>query len=329
MIANQSFKNKDLEIKAMQPKQKYRLVTRSDFDGIVCAVLLEKLDLIDDVLFVHPNDVQQGLVNISGTDISTNLPYIPSVYLAFDHHESEVQRIKGSNANHINDPRAPSAARVLYEYFGGQENFNSVDISLMEAVDKADSAQFTMEEVLNPQGWVMLNFLIDPRTGLGRFRGFRIPNYEFMMSLIDFISEKTISEILELPDVKERAEFYLNHKEKFLSQITRCATVKKNLVILDLRDEEVIFCGNRFLVYALFPDCNISMHILNGRRGQGVIFAVGKSIFKQNSNTNIGRLMLKYGGGGHIAAGTCQIDKLKYKAVKSDIIESIHSDEEI
>jgi len=307
-------------------EQKYRLVTRSDFDGLVCAVLLGELELIDDILFVHPKDMQDGRVNISEIDITTNLPYVPGVHLAFDHHKSEMTRVGGNIDNHIIDPDAPSAARVVYDYYGGKEAFSKIDTALMDAVDKADSAQFTKEEVLNPSGWPLLNFIMDSRTGLGRFRGFRIPNYELMMALIEYCHDHSIDEILELPDVKERVDLYFEEQEKFLDQLKRCAVVRKNLVVLDLRDEETIHAGNRFMIYALYPDCNISMHVLMGRDQQNIVYAVGKSIFDRSSKTDIGQLMLEYGGGGHHAAGTCQISLGEAEDVKKALIERINDD---
>jgi nanoRNase/pAp phosphatase (c-di-AMP/oligoRNAs hydrolase) len=307
-------------------EQQYRLVTRSDFGGLVCAVLLEELDLIDDILFVHPNDMQQGRVTILDTDITTNLPYIPGVYLAFDHHQSEVERAGELTDNHIIDASAPSAAQVVYDYYGGKEKFPTIDEDLMTAVDKADAAQFTMEEVLEPKGWPLLSFIMDPRTGLGRFRGFRIPNYELMMALVEFCHEHTIDEILELPDIKERVDLYFKQEEKFVDQLKRCSKIHDNLIVLDLRDEETIFSGNRFMIYALFPECNISMHVITGRGGQNVVFAVGKSIFDRSSKTDIGRLMLEYGGGGHHAAGTCQIDHARSASVQLDLIGRINSE---
>lgn len=310
----------------MSEEQKFRLVTRSDFDGLVCAVLLEKLDMIDDILFVHPNDMQQGRVTILDTDITTNLPYIPGVHLAFDHHESEVERVGEETDNHIIDANAPSAARVVYDHYGGKEAFPTIDDDLMTAVDKADAAQFTMEEVLDPKGWPLLSFIMDPRTGLGRFRGFRIPNYELMMALIDFCHEHTIDEILELPDVKERVELYFEQQGKFIDQLKRCSKIHENLVLIDTRDEETIYTGNRFMIYALFPECNISMHVITGRDGQNVVFAVGKSIFDRSSKTDIGNLMLEYGGGGHHAAGTCQVDHARAASVQLDLIGRINSD---
>jgi len=308
-------------------KTKYRLVTRSDFDGLVCAVLLKELDMIDDIKFVHPKDMQDGVVDITDRDITTNLPYVPGCYLSFDHHASETIRSgEKSPDNHIIDPKAPSAARVVYDYYGGKDAMPTVTDDIMEAVDKADSAQFSMDEVLNPDGWELLNYLMDSRTGLGRFREFRVSNYALMMELIDYCRNHSITEILALPDVKERVEMYTEHAEKFKDQIMRCATVHKNLIVLDLRNEETIFAGNRFLIYALFPQCNISIHVLWGLRQQNTVFAIGKSIFDRNSKTNVGSLCLSYEGGGHDAAGTCQVANDKAVQVQGELIATITAD---
>ncbi|WP_299440573.1 exopolyphosphatase [uncultured Rhodospira sp.] len=304
---------------------KHRLVTRSDFDGLVCAALLKELDMIDEIMFVHPKDMQDGKVDITGRDITTNLPYVPGVYLAFDHHLSETIRV-GRQDNHIIDPLAPSAARVVYEHFGGRSAFPRISDEMMDAVDKADSAQYDKDEILNPKGWELLNFIMDARTGLGRFRTFRISNYNLMMELIDYCLEHSIEEILALPDVQERVSLYLEHQEHFKEQLQRCGTVHGNLVVLDLREEGTIWAGNRFMVYALYPQCNISMHVMWGRQQQNTVFAVGKSIFDRSSRTNVGELMLEYGGGGHHAAGTCQIGNDKAHDVKAELVRRITAD---
>jgi nanoRNase/pAp phosphatase (c-di-AMP/oligoRNAs hydrolase) len=309
------------------PDKKYRLITRSDMDGLVCGVLLKELDLIDDVTFAHPKDMQDGLIDVGPDDITTNLPYVEGVYLAFDHHASEVERAGNIKDNHIIDADAPSAARVVYEYFGGAERFPDVSMDMIEAVDKADSADFTKDEILHPEGWVLLSFLMDARTGLGRFRDFNISNYQLMMKLIDHCrNHDTIDDILALPDVKERVDLFFEHKQKFREQIERCATVHNNLVILDLRKEETIWAGNRFVIYALFPQCNISIHVLWGKNKQNTVFAIGKSILNRTSKTDVGALCLKYGGGGHKAAGTCQVDNLKSDETMDALIETITSD---
>jgi len=305
--------------------ERFRLVTRSDFDGLVCAALLQHLDMLDDVKFVHPKDVQDGKVELGAGDITTNLPYHPDVHIAFDHHHSETLRVEGRPANHVIVPGAESAARVVYEHFGAEATFPGIE-ELMDAVDKADAAQFELDEILNPTGWVLLNFLMDPRTGLGRFRDFRISNYQLMMELIDVCTTLSVEEILELPDVAERVALYFEHTGRAVEQIKRNATVHGNLVILDLRDEEVIHPTNRFTIYALFPQCNISIHVLWGLRQQNTVFATGKSILDRGSRTNVGELMLSYGGGGHQAAGTCQVENDDAARVLGELVERITTD---
>jgi nanoRNase/pAp phosphatase (c-di-AMP/oligoRNAs hydrolase) len=309
-----------------QLAQRYRLVTRSDFDGLVCAALLKQLDMLDDILFVHPKDMQDGKIEIGPQDITTNLPYVPSAHLVFDHHDSETLRIEGERDNYVIDAGAQSAARVVYEYFGGKERFPLISDEMMEAVDKADSAQFDEADILDPKGWIFLSFLMDPRTGLGRFRDFRISNYQLMMTLIDACTELTIHEILITPDVAERVDLYREHADRAVEQIKRCATVHDNVVVLDLRDEEVIHPTNRFMVYALFPQCSISMHVLWGLKQQNTVFAVGKSILDRSSNTNVGALMLEYGGGGHEAAGTCQVENADAVRVQDELVGIIRAD---
>jgi nanoRNase/pAp phosphatase (c-di-AMP/oligoRNAs hydrolase) len=309
----------------MSDGKKYRLVTRSDFDGLVCAVLLKEIDLIDEIKFVHPKDMQDKVVEISKNDITTNLPYVEDCFLAFDHHESEFTRNKDKmGSNYLIVPEAPSAARVVFDYYGGRNTFKYISDEMMKAVDKADSAQFTIDDILMPSGWELLSFIMDSRTGLGRFREFTISNYQLMMKLIDYCRNYPINEILEMPDVAERVEIYMSHMDRFEEQINRCSKIYQNLVVLDLREEEVIFAGNRFVIYGLFPKCNISIHRLWGLNKQKNVFAAGKSIFNRSSKTDIGQLMLKYGGGGHIAAGTCQIENDRADAILDELISQIN-----
>jgi nanoRNase/pAp phosphatase (c-di-AMP/oligoRNAs hydrolase) len=305
---------------------KFRLVTRSDFDGLVCAVLLKHLDLIDEILFVHPKDMQDGKIAITARDITTNLPYVAAAHLVFDHHLSETIRNGGGRANHVIHPEAPSAARVVYDYYGGASRFPAAWDVMMAAVDKGDSARFTQAEVLDPMGWNLLNFLMDARTGLGRFHEFRISNYRLMMDLIDYCKNHTITEIMALPDVRERTALYFEHSERCKEQIRRCATVHGNLVVLDLRGEPTIYAGNRFIIYALFPETNISIHVLWGLKNQNTVFATGKSILNRSSKTNIGALMLEYGGGGHENAGTCQVDNAMADDVLGALVRRITSE---
>ena len=303
----------------------FRLVTRSDFDGLVCAALLKHLQLIDDILFVHPKDMQDGKIDISPRDITTNLPYVAGCHLAFDHHLSETIRNQAVD-NHIIDAEAPSAARVVWRHYGGHSAFPAAWDEMMEAVDKADAAQFSRDDILDPQDWELLSFIMDARTGLGRFRDFRISNYQLMMQLIDFCQSHGIGEILQLPDVEERVALYREHNRAAQEQIKRCATVHHNLVVLDLRNEETIYAVNRFVVYALFPQCNISIHVMWGLKQQNTVFAIGKSILDRSSNTNVGELCLGYGGGGHLNAGTCQVSNNDAQTVLQELIDEITAD---
>ena len=306
---------------------KFRLVTRSDFDGLVCAVLLKDKGIIDEIKFVHPKDMQDGKVEISARDITTNLPYVPAVHLSFDHHSSEVIRAGGRCPdNLIIEPDAPSAARVVYNHLGGREAYPNVALDMMAAVDKADSAQFSAQDILDPQGWDLLSFLMDPRTGLGRFRTFKVSNYQLMMDLIDYCRNHTIEQILELPDVRERVELYREQDLLHKAQLERCSTVHGNLVVLDLLQEETIYAGNRFVIYAAFPKCNISIHAMWGLKKQNTVYAVGKSILDRSSKTNIGDLCLKYGGGGHENAGTCQVENADSGRVLKELIAAINKD---
>jgi len=245
--------------------------------------------------------------------------------MVFDHHFSETLRNE-KRENHVIDPDAPSAARVVFDYYGGKARFPGISDAMMAAVDKADAARFSKEDILEPQGWELLSFLMDARTGLGRFHDFRVSNYQLMMDLIAYCRNHTIDDILGLPDVKERVDVYCEHAPKAKEQIERCSAIHKNLVVLDLRGEETIWATNRFTIYALFPETNISIHAMWGLRKQNTVFAAGKSIFKRDSKTNIGSLMLEYGGGGHENAGTCQIDNDKAEVVLAELIAKINQD---
>lgn len=300
---------------------KFRLITRSDFDGLVCAVLLKHLDIIDEIKFVHPKDMQDGIIKVDLNDITTNLPYVDGVYLAFDHHSSETIRNKEIKDNYIIDGNAPSAARVVYNYYGGDGRFPKEWREMMEAVDKADSAQFSVDDILNPKGWELLSFIMDARTGLGRFKDFKISNYELMMELISYCMNHNIEEILKLPDVQERVDLYFAHEEKFKEQIRKTSRIYGNVLVVDLLEEHTIWSGNRFVKYALFPEINISIQVIWGLNKQNTVLTVGKSIVNRSSEVDIGALMLKYNGGGHKNAGTCQIDNDKVYDVLIQLIE--------
>lgn len=311
----------------MSETGKKRLVTRSDFDGLVCAMILKDKGLIDDIKFVHPKDVQDGKIDLSENDITTNLPFDERAGLVFDHHESEL--IRNTQANfkdkYIIDPDAKSAARVVYDYYGGRDQLPHISDELMEAVDKGDSADFTLDEILNPSGWVLMNFLMDARTGLGRFHDFRISNYDLMMELIDYCMNHNIDDVIKIPDVQERVELYFEQQELFKEQLKKITRVEGKVAIIDLREQETIYAGNRFMVYAMYPETQISVHVAWGFRKQNTAVMIGKSIVNKASEANIGELCLKYGGGGHKNAGTCQLDNDKVDAALPDIIDALNA----
>lgn len=305
-----------------------RLVTRSDFDGLVCAMILKEIGLIDtDIKFVHPKDVQDGLVELSDNDITTNLPFDSRVSLSFDHHESELLRLKQKGVDTsklIIEKDAKSAARVVYEYYKAKGyNLGRISDEIMEAVDKGDSADFTVDEILHPSGWVLMNFLMDARTGLGRFHNFRISNYDLMMELIDYCVTHNIEDVLALPDVKERVDLFFEQQELFIAQLKKLARVEGKVVILDLRNEETIYTGNRFMIYALYPEAEISVHVTWGFKKQNTPCMIGKSIVNKASLVNIGDICLEYGGGGHANAGTCQLENDKVDELLPIIIEKL------
>ena len=281
---------------------------------------------MDEWKFVHPKDVQDGLLEVTTDDILANVPYVPGVGMWFDHHSSEQERLRFNYKYEGASELKPSCARVIWDYYGGKENFPELFQEMMEYVDKCDSGQLAPDEVLDPQGWVLLSFIMDPRTGLGRYRDYRISNYNLMMEMVEWCGTLPIHEILAKPDVQERIERYKKQNELFKQQLMKCTITHKNLAVIDLRNEEEIYTGNRFLVYSLFPDCNISMHIMWGREKQNVAFTVGHSIINRTSKTDVGRLMLEYDGGGHERVGTCQIATPRAERIMQQLIERVTND---
>ena len=254
-----------------------RLVTRSDFDGLACGALLLEVGIIDSWKFAHPKDLQDGLI----------------------------ERLQLQGKYKGESRITPSCARIIYEYYGGRERFPQFD-DLMVAVDKVDSGNLTVDEIMNPKGWILIGFLMDPRTGLGRWRQFTIPNYLLMEKLMEACRTMTTEEILAMPDVQERIEVYNEQTEKFKEMVTKYTRVEGNVIISDLRGVDPIYTGNRFMIYSMYPEQNISAWIVSGRGGMGCSAAVGYSIINKTSDVNVGSLMLKYNGGGHKKVGTCQ-----------------------
>jgi len=307
----------------MSEDKKYRLVTRADFDGVVAGGLMIEMGLIDDVVFAEPKAMQDGLVKITSNDITTNLPYVEGVHLCFDHHISETERVDNHD-NHIIDPNAPSAARVVFNHFGGKDKFPSIPDELMDAVDRADSAQYTEEDILAPEPWTLLNFILDPRTGLSRYEHFEISHEQLMKDMMVYVRHHPVEEILTIPDVEERLHLYLEHEEKFELQLRECSTVHDSVVVVDLRGVDLIFAGNRFTIYAIYPECNVSIQLTTKDDGKTTVMAVGKSILDRTNTANIGSIMLEYGGGGHANAGTCQVPTEKAEDILADLVKRLN-----
>jgi len=301
-----------------------RLFTRSDFDGLACGAILSYLGLIDDWQFVHPKDIQDGLVEATDNDILANIPYIPGCKLWFDHHSSETERLgKDTFFEGVSKP-SPSCARVIYEYYGGDSKLSRF-AEMIHYVDKVDSGSLTIDEILDPKGWILLGFIMDPRTGLGRFRSFTISNYDLMLTLAKACAEKSIVEILKMPDVKERIDLYYQQKALFTNMLKSHVEILGNVIKVDLRNIETIYAGNRFLIYTFYPEQNISVWIVDGRNKANVAITVGHSIINRSSTVDVGSMVLGYGGGGHKQVGTCQVSNEDANRIISEIMKRINS----
>ena len=302
-----------------------RLLTRSDFDGLACGTLLRELGLVESYQFVHPKDIQDGLIEVSKDDILANIPYVSGCGLWFDHHSSESERLGDAVIFEGESRLADSAARVIYDYYGGKNRLPHFE-EMVKYVDKVDAAKLEREEILDPVGWVLLGFIMDPRTGLGRFRDFRISNYQLMENLMEACRTQTIEEIMENLDVKERVKLYFEQDEKFREMVKEHTTTHGNVILTDLRNVKTIYTGNRFLIYSLYPEQNISLWVVDGRNKQNCPIAVGHSVLNRTSKTDVGALMLKNGGGGHHQVGTCQVPYGEADAAIKAMLEKIQQD---
>ncbi len=287
-----------------------RLLTRSDFDGSVCAALLQELDLVDEILYIHPKDLQDNMIEVTDDDIIANVPFVEGCGLWFDHHSSEHQRLKLEGKFEGASELAPSAAQVIYEYYKKDKNFAGKlekFENLIKIVGIADSARFSKEDILNPTGWIMLAFIADPRTGLGYKRSFRISNFELMKKLPELLRSKTVEEILALPDFVERIQIYHEETSKYKALLARHTRIEGDAIVIKFQGIDGIPVGNRFLEYVLYPEQNISLRIVDGRNNEFAMISVGHSILNRTSAVDVGSLVLKYGGGGHKQVGTCQV----------------------
>jgi oligoribonuclease NrnB/cAMP/cGMP phosphodiesterase (DHH superfamily) len=302
-------------------RETVRLVTRSDFDGSVCAAILQELGLVDDILYAHPKDLQDNKIEISKNDIIANAPYVEGCGLWFDHHSSEHERLDIKGKYKGASKLLPSAAQVIYDYYKDDNayagNLNKFE-ELIRIVGIADSARFSKDDILNPQGWIMLSFIADPRTGLGYRRSFRISNFELMKQLPDLLRSKSVEDILALPDLQERVQVYNDENAKYKELVIQYTRIEGDAIIIDFRGIEEIPVGNRFLEYVLFHQQNISIRIMDGKNYENAVISIGHSNINRTSSVDVGSLALKYGGGGHRQVGTCQVP---YEAADNVLIE--------
>lgn len=305
-----------------------RLITRSDFDGLVCAAILEELEIVDEILYVHPKDLQDNKIEVTQNDVLANVPLVEGCGLWFDHHSSEQERLQLEGKFEGACEEAPSAAHVIYKYYMANAEYAKKlkkFEELIEAVDIADSAQFTKEDILNPQGWVLLAFIADPRTGLGYHHNFRVSNFDLMKSFPWLLRTKNIQQILDLPDVIERINVYREESNIYQKFIKEHAVIEGDAIVLDLRGIKDIPSGNRFMEYTLYPDQNISVRLVDGKKREFVMISIGHSIINKTSSVDVGSLALKYGGGGHKKVGTCQVPYEEADTVFKEILEAINS----
>ena len=302
----------------------YTLYTRSNFDGLVSSALLKTLGLVDKIAFVHPKDFQDGKIEVEPNSISACLSYKDGIYMAFDHHSSEEIKESEIKNNFIFEPAAPSCSRIIYEYFGAENRFGSAWSEIIDAVDIADCTTYVEDDILKPENWVLLNYVMDPRTGFGYHKIFNISNLSLMHKMVDLISQNNIDKIFQDPDVKERIKIYYEEQRDFINQIKRCTRIENNIAILDLRDEIIIHIGNRFMIYSLFPKCNVSISLFPGKNKQNTVIAIGKSIINKSCKIDIGKMLYrKFLGGGHSHAGTMQLESDKADIVLEELIKEL------
>lgn len=298
--------------------KRYRLVTKGDFDGMVSGVLLKHRRLIAKAAFVHPREIESGRFAITGDDVTAGLPYRESAHLAFDHYRPA--GLPASVKNLVTDTGAHSASRVIFGHYGA-DRFFGTHAEMVEAVDRHNSALISSDDILYPTGWTLLGFLIDNRTGLQDYGKHRLTHDELMNHLISEAGTRSVWEILDLPDVEERLNLYFACVEDCKSQILRRSSVHANLVVTDIRGEKTVYPGNKFLTYALFPECDVSLHVSHA--GALTLFSAGKSVLDRNCRLDIGVIMKKFGGGGHPGAGACRVEEHLAEETLSRLIKEL------
>ena len=304
-----------------------RLITRADFDGLVCAAILKELNIVGSVCLVHPKDVQDRKIRVGKNDVIANLPYVEGCGLWFDHHISEITRLTSKVVVKGSYELMPSASRVIFNYYQSELlslKSNKQIEALVKIADKVDTASFNEEDIIDPQGWIMLAFITDPRSNFGKNRSFMISNLKLMQRLPDLLLKKDIDQILSMPDIEERIHVYRKNTRKYNEILIKNSFIEGNALVIDFRRKNNMPVGNRFIEYVLYPRQNISIRLAEGNKRNTVMISVGHSIINRSSDVNVGNLMLRYAGGGHQHAGTCQVPHHEADKILREILEVIN-----
>jgi oligoribonuclease NrnB/cAMP/cGMP phosphodiesterase (DHH superfamily) len=305
-----------------------RLFTRADFDGLVCAAILEELDIVDEITYIHPQDLQNNKIRVTENDIIANAPFIAGCGLWFDHHCSEHERLQLEGRYTGASELAPSAAQVVYRYFENKNGYNQRLKRFKELIAKTniiDSARFTQDDILNPQAYVLLSFLSDPRTGLGLRHTFRTSNLELMKQMPRLLRTKSVDQILSTPDFQQRIQIYFDETERYKQILLENSCIKGHAIVIDFRDVQNPPIGNRFLEYVLHPEQNISIRVADGKNQGVTMISVGHSIINRTSQINVGSLTVRYGGGGHRQVGACQVNCIDADKIVTEIVQLINT----
>jgi hypothetical protein len=293
-----------------------RIVTRGDFDSLVSSVLLSLNHEIDDVHITNPYLIRTE-IEISRNDIIANLPYQDNCAYWFDHHYNESEMAKTIKFNGY-FKIAPSCSRVIFEYYHNQ---NGTDLyeKIVKIADKIDSGKFIVEEITNPYGWFLVERTLhafDPNGKLGDFK-------EYFKNLMEWIKTSSLSEILLSDEVQQRIEHVRSEHKLFVSALRECSRVEGNVIVTDSRQLRYFPNGNRYLIYTMYPEQNVSVSIFNKRNSDVSVIFCGHSIFNRTCNTDINSLLRKYNGSGRISAGTCVVNQNEADNILNSIIDEL------
>lgn len=297
-----------------------RIVTRPDFDGIVCAVLLRQaLESSLPIYWIEPNDIHSGSADIRDGDIIANLPWHPHAYLWFDHHVSNKPSREVPGAFDI----APSAAGVIHKYYKRRHLLDSRFDELVDQTDMIDSADLTRQQVLAPEDYPYLILSMTIKNN-----GFQdIPYWE---RLVEMLGKADITTVLEDPGVGSRCREVIEENKAFKHYLEAYTVMVGGISVTDFRSLEKVPSGNRFLTYSLFSDSIASIKIrYAGQDKERVLISVGHSIFNRACRVNVGTMLARYGGGGHCGAGGCTLDARDAQEKIDEILDILKANQDL